>query len=219
MSRPATAKDNERVKRWCVANRERRREIGRNWARKNYKSNAQKMRDAANLWRKNNLQKAREQGRKRYSKNAESMRQKARVQHQKNRAKNLARGKIYCARTIERRREVRRIIRARDIREKNNAYFATLLRSSLLKTLAGKQRKGAAMELLGCPMDLFRLHLQSNFRDGMAWNNHGSHWHIDHVKPCDSFDLSKPAQQAICFHYSNMQPLLVVENLRKGARV
>ncbi len=52
----------------------------------------------------------------------------------------------------------------------------------------------------------------------MAWNNHGTFWHIDHIKPCCKFDLSKPEEQAKCFHYSNMQPLLISENMAKGGK-
>jgi len=57
----------------------------------------------------------------------------------------------------------------------------------------------------------------------MTWDNHGTghngkgmkEWHIDHIKPCASFDLSKPSQQRKCFHYSNMQPLWAKDNLKK----
>lgn len=54
----------------------------------------------------------------------------------------------------------------------------------------------------------------------MTWENHGMRgWHIDHKRPCSSFDLSDPAQQCACFHFSNLQPLWATENLRKGDRV
>jgi hypothetical protein len=43
-------------------------------------------------------------------------------------------------------------------------------------------------------------------------------WHIDHIVPCESFDLTDPAQQGQCFHFSNLQPLWARENLRKGTK-
>lgn len=53
----------------------------------------------------------------------------------------------------------------------------------------------------------------------MSWDNYGMYgWHIDHIKPCSSFDLSNPAEQKICFHYTNLQPLWAKENLSKGKK-
>jgi len=40
---------------------------------------------------------------------------------------------------------------------------------------------------------------------------------MDHIKPCASFDLSKPKEQSKCFHYSNLQPLWAEDNLKKGS--
>ena len=65
----------------------------------------------------------------------------------------------------------------------------------------------------------FRIYIQGQFSQGMTWENYGQVWHLDHVIPCASFDLSDPEQQKICFHWSNYQPLFVLDNLRKGARL
>ena len=45
------------------------------------------------------------------------------------------------------------------------------------------------------------------------WNKEG--WHIDHIKPCYSFNLSNPEQQKECFHYTNLRPLWSKENLSR----
>jgi len=53
----------------------------------------------------------------------------------------------------------------------------------------------------------------------MSWNNYTYiGWHVDHIKPCCQFDLSKPEEQAKCFHYTNLQPLWAEENLTKGKK-
>lgn len=53
----------------------------------------------------------------------------------------------------------------------------------------------------------------------MTWENYGVHgWHIDHIRPCKSFDLTDPEQQKECFHYTNLQPLWWWENLEKGGK-
>jgi hypothetical protein len=75
------------------------------------------------------------------------------------------------------------------------------------------------MELLGCTIDFFKNHLESKFVEGMSWQNYGKGWHIDHIIPCVSFDLSKPEEQRKCFHFSNLQPLWAVDNIRKGTKI
>jgi hypothetical protein len=53
----------------------------------------------------------------------------------------------------------------------------------------------------------------------MTWENWAlDGWHIDHIRPCCSFDLTDPEQQKKCFHYSNLQPLWAEENWSKGGK-
>lgn len=81
------------------------------------------------------------------------------------------------------------------------------------------QRRGTksahTMELIGCDIPSLRAHLESLFTPGMSWENYGE-WHIDHKRPCASFDLRIPEQQRECFHYTNLQPLWGPDNLAKG---
>lgn len=75
------------------------------------------------------------------------------------------------------------------------------------------------VDLIGCSYKELKDHIESQFQPGMTWGNHGLYgWHVDHIKPCASFDLSDPEQQKECFHYSNLQPLWWRENLSKGAK-
>jgi len=71
-------------------------------------------------------------------------------------------------------------------------------------------------QLLGCTYQELAAHIESLFQPGMSWENRDE-WHVDHIKPCASFDLTDPAQQKECFHFTNLQPLWADENLRKGA--
>jgi len=66
--------------------------------------------------------------------------------------------------------------------------------------------------LIGCSVMSLRHWLELQFRDGMTWTNHGTVWQVDHIKPRFTFDHADPAQRAICWHYSNLRPLLVSEN-------
>ena len=64
-------------------------------------------------------------------------------------------------------------------------------------------------------MDFLRDYLSQQFEKGMTWDNQRD-WHIDHRKPCASFDLTKEEEQRKCFHYTNLQPLWGSENIRKS---
>lgn len=75
-----------------------------------------------------------------------------------------------------------------------------------------------AKNLLGCEIAYFRRHLEDQFSVDMTWDNYGKVWCIDHKRPIISFDLSKIDQQKRCFHFSNLQPLTVKDNLLKGAK-
>lgn len=80
----------------------------------------------------------------------------------------------------------------------------------------GVRKSGPTIALLGCTVPHLRAHLESLFKPGMTWENHGPVWHIDHIKPCAAFNLTDPEQQRICFHWTNLQPLFALDNLRKS---
>ena len=89
------------------------------------------------------------------------------------------------------------------------------LRRRLNHALKGKIKSASTMKLLGCSYTYAKDHLEKQFQPGMTWENHGT-WHIDHMMPCASFDLSDPEQQRRCFHYTNLQPLWGTENSSKS---
>lgn len=39
---------------------------------------------------------------------------------------------------------------------------------------------------------------------------------IDHKIPCDAFDLTIEKEQRRCFHYTNLQPMWLSDNIKKG---
>jgi hypothetical protein len=118
--------------------------------------------------------------------------------------------------------------------EKIKAYHATRMRNKLknepvfrlehnLRNRLGQAFKSQAvkktkstLKLVGCTRDQLKEHLVSRLREGMTLENYGKIWHIDHIRPCSSFDLSDKAQASACFHYSNLQPLFAEENLAKS---
>lgn len=75
-----------------------------------------------------------------------------------------------------------------------------------LKAVGGK-RDEPIEELLGISIEKFWEYLESLFLPGMSRDNHAIlGWHIDHIVPCDYFDLTKEKEKLKCFHYTNMMP-------------
>jgi hypothetical protein len=75
-------------------------------------------------------------------------------------------------------------------------------------------------EMLGCSITEFIQYIVGRFTRGMTLEKwHSGDIHIDHIRPVASFDLTDPIQQKTCFHYTNLQPLWQIDNMRKGARL
>ena len=95
-----------------------------------------------------------------------------------------------------------------------NRKLGQNLRNRINNALKHNWKSGHLLELLGCTIEFLKRYLQKQFRQGMNWKNYGK-WHIDHIKPCASFDLSIPEEQRKCFNYTNLQPLWAKDNLSK----
>lgn len=107
------------------------------------------------------------------------------------------------------------------IKRKNNPHFRTLtcLRSRVNMTIRRGQKSATTLGLLGCSVTDFLRYFQSLFTDEMTMSDFmKGRVHIDHIIPCNNFDLTDPDQQKKCFHYTNLQPLWAHDNLIKGAK-
>lgn len=106
-------------------------------------------------------------------------------------------------------------------RRKTEPEFAIVSRlrsrmNAAIRCLNGVKSE-TSLGLIGCLPGALRKYIESLFKPGMNWENRGL-WHIDHIRPCASFDLTDPEQQRQCFHYTNLRPLWAHENWSKNAR-
>ncbi len=101
--------------------------------------------------------------------------------------------------------------------ENINFKLSVTLRNRLRSAIKGA-KWASAQAMLGCSIEELKQYLEERFQPGMSWDNYTySGWHIDHIRPCASFDLSDPEQQKICFHFTNLGPLWKIDNQRKGS--
>ena len=96
-------------------------------------------------------------------------------------------------------------------------YLTSLLRNRLYGAMKryDNRKKEHTLEYLGCTLERFREFVEAKFTPNMTWENQGK-WHLDHIKPCASFDLSIEEEIRHCFHYTNFQPLWGEDNISKS---
>lgn len=164
--------------------------------------------------------------RRSYDKNKE----KIRLNAKNSRKRNLERERARCRDSMRKFRENNRdeFNRASSIRntrrtkerKKSDALFDMKIRFVSATSSAFRRRNwtksSKTAKLLGCDWNQLKEHIESQFRDGMSWENR-SQWHIDHIIPLASArnvdELSK-----LC-HFTNLQPLWAIENIKKGHKI
>ena len=148
-----------------------------------------------------------------YLKNRDKIKERMRKNYKLHRKEKLIYYKKY---SISHKKEINRRHQNR-IRNNIGLRILSSLRSRLTIALKNNSKSKHTTKLIGCNIKFLKKYLQKQFKSDMTWNNYGIHgWHIDHIRPCASFDLSKPSEQKKCFHYTNLQPLWAKENLSKG---
>jgi hypothetical protein len=148
--------------------------------------------------------------------------QKAQSEKRKNDPIRAAAYKIIKAKTYLKRKlnGKNRLEKREYFRNNDSARIAKNLRSRLrlaIKKQGGK-KSASTLELIGTDWPTFFTWIQSKFRPGMTWKNHGK-WHIHHDIACARFDLTKPEQQRECFHFTNLLPMWGSENIKRGAKI
>lgn len=186
----------------------------------------EEMRARARAWKAANRDRVREYRQRYWRANKPKERENFKSFHARNPAKKSGYDRTYRTKHpekhLEYRRKNRRRINAtlrRRYHSDENVKVRMCLRASFTQALrlGGAVKRASILKLLGCSIPEFKRYLGRKFRPGMSWENHGK-WHIDHVRPCASFDLTDPEQQRRCFHFSNLQPLWAFENHVKGAK-
>jgi hypothetical protein len=219
----------KRKKAWSEKNKERLR-IKRKkyrkehkealyWANKNYREkNAERVQTRKKRWYEENKKRLLHKGQQYQAENKERiLKQKKEyyINHKDECRQRMKQYRIKNKKNINKSRVDQR--KADPIKKMEHS-----LKNRLLKVLreSGIKKDIRSRELFGANREFIWNYLESQFKEGMTRENHGAKgWHIDHIKPCSSFNLADPEQQKICFHYTNLQPLWWWENLAKGSKI
>lgn len=180
-------------------------------------------------YREKNKEKLSKQKKDYYLNNKELFSKQYKNRYKLNSEKIKKATKDYYYKNKERIREVSKLYRQKN-REKINAYnlkkkkinpifkLKYTVRNRILTFLKmrGKKKIYKFSEYIGCTVEQLKTHLQTQFREGMNWENHGKVWHIDHIIPLCSASTDEEIYK-LC-HYSNLQPLFAEENWRKSGK-
>lgn len=165
-------------------------------------------------YHKKNKKRINENARLRYTNNKDYYRERDKKRYHKLRSDDKPKRKFLNLSEEEKR--IRRNRLRRERYANDNIYsIKTRLRSQLNKRLRQLDlRKNSSLEsYLGCDLKNFMKHIESNFKEGMSWENR-SEWHIDHIVPisrANSLDDLK-----LLSHFSNLQPMWAKKNISKS---
>lgn len=166
-----------------------------------YISNKEKIKKASKSYRSNNREKAIEYSRIYYLENKESMLHSQKDYYRQNKQKINGIMWEYAKNRLN-----------NDV----NFKLGVRLRTRLYTAIKRNKKSGSHIKDLGCTLDQLKQHLESKFQPGMTWDNWGRNgWHIDHIRPLASFDLTDREQFLQAVHYTNLQPLWAKDNIRK----
>lgn len=109
-----------------------------------------------------------------------------------------------------------------DMEYKIKRNISTSINGKLKKE--GVYKNKSTKEYLLDSIKDIKEHLEKQFKPDMNWENHGTLWHIDHIRPQASFkfvnedgSINEEAIQE-CWKKENLQPLYKEDNISKGSR-
>jgi hypothetical protein len=153
-------------------------------------------------WRLNNLNHCKETSRKWYETHREYHHECVKKWRKENPARNRKNGRNQYKTRIT-----------------NTSYKISTVMSANIYHAIKSQKAGRHWEdLVGYTLYDLIKHLEVLFTPEITWDNYGSYWHIDHIRPKSWFDQTDPEQFKACWALNNLQPLEAELNLKKGDR-
>lgn len=103
-------------------------------------------------------------------------------------------------------------------RRKTDGFYRMKLnlRNRIRDYLNGRGKSKRTMEIVGMNEVEFKDYIEKKFVDDMTWDNYGK-WHLDHITPlCEA---NNPEEALLLNHYTNLQPLWGIDNIKKNRKV
>ena len=174
-----------------------------------YKDNRDKILGNVKKYNEENKDKIKEKGKKYYEGNKEKVKEYSR-----------GHGKEYRAKPETKKKRNERL----KLRRQNDPWFDAqcklrdVSRRLIKNCVVGYKKDFSGVGDLGCDWEIFKPHIESQFRPGMTWENRGKDgWHYDHILPIGSVDPNDREAVLKVLHYTNLRPLWAKDNLTKSS--
>jgi hypothetical protein len=207
-------KEKERSRRY----REKNKEILKEKKKVYYERNKIRISEKSKVYRTENTQKIKDRKKKYYVVNKDQYAESSRLYRENNKEKKAKMDKDWKRNNKERfNKQIRE-------RKKTDIGFRLTcdLRTRLWQVIKGSQKTGSAIQDLGCSVPELKQWFEQQFYphpvtgEEMTWENWGrTGWHIDHIIPLSSFDLTDRKQFLKANHWFNLRPLWAEENYAK----
>ena len=171
-------------------------------------------------------------GLKNYCRECQRLQRKA--QYDKNKDRELSQGREYKKKNalrIGKRRKLYLKQNPDKLKQWKRSYYLKrranpknrlddILAHAIKKRIRFSREMGTWKDILGYTIDELMTHLESRFTTQMSWDNYGSYWHIDHIRPKSWYEYDDIADTAFreCWSLTNLQPLEATLNCSKQDR-
>lgn len=173
--------------------------------------------ERAKKWRKENAEYKRETDRKWRVENKEYKAKRDKEYREANEERINKRRAAYRDKNKDQINSRNRIF-SKKYREENKDNPLFILQNRLRARLGialkerGYKKASKTQQTIGCDWNTLKIHLESQFLEGMTWENIGE-WHVDHIIPLSAAANEK---ELYCLsHFKNLQPLWEFDNLSK----
>ena len=222
----------EQRKEYCKNHKEQIKEQNKEYRESHKKQRKEQKKE----YDRNHKKQIKEQNKEYYENHKEQGKEQKKEYHKNHKEQIKEQNKEYYENHKEQRKEYKKEYREGHKEQANEQQknrcavdiqykLACLLRGRLRGALKNNYKCGSAVRDLGCSILELKIKLEQMFYPNpktgemMSWENQGSGWHIDHIIPLSSFDLTDRDQLLKACHYTNLQPLWAEENLSKGAKL
>jgi hypothetical protein len=198
--------------------REANKEKMTEYNKKYWQETKEQQKEKNKIWRSNNQEKVKQSMKEWLEKNKEYKKLKDKEYREENWEKKKEYNRKWHKNNYEDlKNNIERVDEFNKYRIKTNI-------SRRIREILKQDKSQSSSKYVGCSLDELKTHLETQFEEGMNWDNYGSYtfqedksgWHIDHIIPCTAFNLEDPIEVGACFYYMNLQPLWGKDNIIKS---